>query len=76
MTRWTPDEPINQHICQRVKERREALGISLKTLAGVLDVSWQQMQKYEQGKSIISAAKLHTLAHELGVPVAWFYEGL
>ncbi|MFC3051800.1 helix-turn-helix domain-containing protein [Kordiimonas pumila] len=76
MTRWTPDEPINQHICQRVRERRLDLGISLKTLAGVLDVSWQQMQKYDRGKSIISATKLHTLAHELGVPVAWFYEGL
>jgi len=76
MSRWRPNEPINQHICRRVRERREALCISLNALANVLDVSWQQMQKYEQGKSILSAAKLHVLAHQLGVPVAWFYEGL
>lgn len=76
MTRWTPDEPINQHICQRVRERREALGISLKTLAGVLDVSWQQMQKYDQGKSIISAAKLHTLAHTLEVELNYFCDDI
>ena len=74
MSRWTPDEPINQHICRRVRERRLDLGISQKALARVLGVSWQQMQKYEQGKSILSAAKLHVLAHQLGVPVGWFYE--
>lgn len=76
MSRWTPDDAINQHICQRLRERREALGISQKALARVVNVSWQQMQKYEHGKSILSAAKLYVLAHELGVPIGWFYEGL
>jgi len=50
------------------------LGISQKALARVLGVSWQQMLRYEQGKSILSAAKLFILAHQLGVPAGWFYE--
>jgi len=76
MSRWRPEEPINQHICHRVRERRKALKISQKALARTLGVSWQQMLKYEQGSSIISAAKLYVLAHQLGVPVTWFYQGL
>lgn len=76
MSRWTPDEPINQHICCRVRVRRLDLDISQKALARVLGVSWQQMLRYEQGKSILSAAKLSVLAYQLGVPVGWFYEGV
>jgi len=65
--------PLNDYICARVKGRRLALNISQKKLADTLGISYQQLQKYEAGKNRISAAKLWIIAHQLGVPVSWFY---
>ena len=36
-------------------------------------MSFQQLQKYEQGKNRISAGKLYEIALELKKPIAWFF---
>jgi len=64
---------VNGYICARVRERRKAMNISQKKLAGALGISYQQLQKYEAGKNRISAAKLWIIANQLGVDVGWFY---
>jgi len=64
---------INIYIGQRLRTRRKAMNIRQKALADALGISYQQLQKYENGKNRISAAKLWIIANQLGVPVSWFY---
>jgi transcriptional regulator with XRE-family HTH domain len=52
------------------------LAISQEKLAGTVGLTFQQVHKYEQGKSRISAGRLYKLAKALGVPVAFFFEGM
>jgi transcriptional regulator with XRE-family HTH domain len=49
--------------------------MSLKTLADVLGVSFQQLQKYEKGKNRISASTLVRLAAALETSVGALVEG-
>ena len=70
-------DPIDVHVGKRVREAREAKGIS-QTALGVLigPVAFQQVQKYETGGNRISASRLYKIAVALDRPVAWFFEGL
>ena len=70
----TPDE-VDKHVGLQMRARRKALGLSLEYIADLTSVSYQQCQKYEQGKNRISAGRLFELAHILDVPVTYFYEG-
>ena len=60
-------------IGQRIRARRKSLGISLKVLAARLDISYQQLQKYERGQNKIAASTLVVIADELQMPVTYFY---
>ena len=57
--------PIDQEIGARVRVRRKQLGINQAELGERLDVSFQQMQKYERGANRISASSLVVLAEAL-----------
>jgi transcriptional regulator with XRE-family HTH domain len=61
---------------RRIRERREALGLSAEDLSGLLGIARQQVQKYETGENRISAARLLQIGAALGVDVAWFFEEL
>jgi len=74
-TRTGPD-PIDIHIAKRVRERRIELGLTQPDVAGELGISFQHLYKFEKGKNRISAARLYALSKALGVPVAFFFEGL
>lgn len=65
---------MDRRVGRRIRERRKALGISMAAVAAVINVSWQQIQKVETGKSRITAAQLHAIAYELGAPMEWFFE--
>ena len=41
-----------------------------------MDISFQQLQKYELGRNRISASKIYDIANILNVPPALFFEGL
>ena len=45
-------------------------------LAETVGIKFQQIQKYETGMNRISASRLWDIADALGVPVAFFFEGL
>jgi transcriptional regulator with XRE-family HTH domain len=45
-------------------------------LAESVGIKFQQIQKYETGANRISASRLWDIAHALGVPVSYFFEGL
>jgi transcriptional regulator with XRE-family HTH domain len=74
-TKGKPDE-IDAHIGKRLMIRRKLLGISQDKLAKVIGITFQQIQKYEQGKNRISSGRLLVFAAILGVPTTYFYDGL
>ena len=67
--------PVDIHVGHRVRIRRKFLGMSQEHLAGHLDVTFQQIQKYELGANRISASKLYEIGQALSVPVKYFFEG-
>lgn len=68
--------PVDEHVGNRVRLRRLLLGMSQEELGGELNLSFQQVQKYERGGNRISASKLFRIAQVLGVPIEFFFEGL
>ncbi|WP_375266434.1 helix-turn-helix domain-containing protein [Planktotalea sp.] len=60
----------------RIKGRRIALKISQTKLAEAVGVRFQQVQKYESGANRVSASRLLLIAETLGVPIAYFFQGL
>lgn len=69
-------DSIDSHVSKRLRTRRIMLGLSQKTLAEAVDVSIQQIQKYEKSTNRISSGKLYSLANLLKVPVSYFFEKL
>lgn len=68
--------PVDVHVGRRVRMRRAELRVSQQALAEQLDVSFQQVQKYERGSNRISASKLFEISQALAVPISYFFEGL
>lgn len=69
-------QPVDIHVGQKLREFRTLRGLSQDHLAQALDISFQQVQKYERGANRISASRLHQLSAILGVPVGAFFEDL
>ena len=69
-------DPRDVEIAKRVRALRLQRGMSQTELGGVLEVTFQQVQKYETGSNRISAGRLQQIAEVLEVPVAYFYAGL
>lgn len=75
MTKKIPD-PIDRHVGSRVRLRRLTLGMSQEKLADALQLTFQQVQKYEKGANRIGAGRLMRIARILQVPPSFFFEGL
>jgi len=67
---------VDVHVGARIRVRRRVLGLTQEDLARALDVTFQQIQKYERGANRVSASKLFAIAGVLGTPVQYFFEGL
>lgn len=67
--------PIDKHVGARVRMRRLMVGMSQGKLGEALDVTFQQVQKYEKGANRIGASRLQQLARVLEVPPAFFFDG-
>ena len=67
---------IDKHIGGKILSLRLALGLSRDQLAKKLDVTQQQLQKYEKGTNRISVSRLVVIAKALSQGVSFFYEGL
>ena len=65
---------IDAYIGARMRERRNALGISQADLAHTLGVSFQQIQKYEKGVNRVSAARLFAICKALNVSLSSMFE--
>ena len=67
--------PVDQYVGSRVRMRRLMLGMSQERLGDALDLTFQQIQKYEKGANRIGASRLQQIATILQVPVSFFFEG-
>ena len=56
--------------------RRTLLGMNQSQLGKTAGLTFQQVQKYENGASRISASRLYQFASVLGVSVSFFFEGV
>src|SRR5690349_10315866 len=74
MMKKTPN-PTDKHVGSRVRMRRMMLSMSQEKLGDALNLTFQQVQKYEKGTNRIGASRLQQIAHFLDVPVAFFFEG-
>jgi transcriptional regulator with XRE-family HTH domain len=68
--------PIDIHVGKRIRIRRLLLGMNQETLANALDLTFQQVQKYEAGANRVSASRLSEVAAILGVPIPYFFADL
>ena len=59
-----------------MRMRRLALRLSRAEVGEALDISRQQVQKYESGVDELSAGRLHQLTQVLGVEVAYFFDNV
>ncbi|OAP39867.1 Cro/Cl family transcriptional regulator [Sinorhizobium glycinis] len=66
---------IDIHVGNRIRLRRLALDWSQTRLGEALDVSFQQVQKYEKGLNRVGASRLQRAAEVLNVSVSYFFEG-
>lgn len=67
---------IDAHVGERVRLRRTLMGLSQEALGDELNLSFQQVQKYERGTNRISASRLYEISRILDVPISYFFEGV
>ncbi|MCC8399340.1 MAG: helix-turn-helix domain-containing protein [Rickettsia endosymbiont of Platyusa sonomae] len=67
---------IDKLIGQKIYSLRLAKGLSRQQLAKTIDVTLQQLQKYETGFNRISIGRLILIAKALEKNIGYFYEGL
>ena len=75
MTAKMPN-PIDVHVGSRLRMRRMLVGMSQEKLGEHLDLTFQQVQKYEKGSNRISASRLFDMARILDVPVQFFFDDM
>ena len=68
------EENFNKHLGNKLKLRRLALGLTQTKVAKAINVTFQQIQKYEKGTNGVSSIRLLQLANYLKVPINYFYE--
>ena len=67
---------VDVHVGARVRLRRTLLGLSQGKLDEALDLTFQQVQKYERGANRIGSSRLFELSQILDVPVSYFFDDM
>ena len=65
---------FNRHLGTKLRMRRLALGLTQTKVAQAINVTFQQIQKYEKGTNGISSLRIMQLANFLKVPIVYFFE--
>jgi len=65
---------FNRHLGSKLRMRRLAMGLTQTKVAQAINVTFQQIQKYEKGTNGISSLRIMQLAKFLKVPVVYFFE--
>ena len=68
------EDNFNKHLGNKLKLRRLDLGLTKKKVAKAINVTFQQIQKYEKGTNGVSSIRLLQLSNYLKVPINYFFE--
>ena len=68
------EDNFNKHLGNKLKLRRLALGLTQTKVAKAINVTFQQIQKYEKGTNGVSSIRLLQLSNYLKVPINYFFE--
>ena len=63
----------SREIGEKVKKKRRELGISQEELAEILGVTYQQVQRYENGMNKLNVENIQVIADALDAPVSYFF---
>lgn len=74
--RVTNNNAIDVHVGRRVRLRRTLLGMSQEQLGDSLNITFQQVQKYERGSNRISSSRLWDISQILDVPISFFFDDM
>lgn len=69
-------DPVDVHVGRRLRQARLLAGLSQEELGVGVGVSFQAVQKYEQGENRLSASRLFRAARLLERPVSFFFDEL
>jgi len=69
-------DPIDPHVGARIRGLRRQLRLSQSDLAASLGLTFQQVQKYENGTNRVSASMMVRAARRLDVAPGYFFEGV
>jgi transcriptional regulator with XRE-family HTH domain len=67
---------VDVYVGARLRRRRMILGMSQSEMGKLLGVTFQQIQKYENGSNRIGAHRLRLIARVLEVSPSYFFEGI
>jgi transcriptional regulator with XRE-family HTH domain len=65
---------VDKHVGSRLRARRLSLGMSQEKIGRAVNLTFQQIQKYEKGTNRVGASRLMQFSVILGVPPAYFFE--
>lgn len=68
--------PVDAYIGSRIRLRRTQLGYSQEKLAGLIGLTFQQVQKYERGANRVGGSRLFQLSRVLDVPPGFFFDAM
>jgi len=68
------EENFNIHLGKKLRMRRLSLGLTQTKVAQAINVTFQQIQKYEKGTNGVSSNRLMQLSNFLKVPITYFFE--
>jgi len=68
------EQNFNIHLGKKLRMRRLSLGLTQTKVAQAINVTFQQIQKYEKGTNGVSSSRLMQLSNFLKVPITYFYE--
>lgn len=68
--------PVDVHVGCRLRLRRTLLGISQEKLADSVNLTFQQIQKYERGANRMGASRLYEMGGILDVPISYFFDDM
>ena len=67
---------VDAHVGKRIRKRRTSMGLTQENLAHALELSYQQLQKYETGATRVSAGRLYEVATCLDTDISFFFEDM
>jgi transcriptional regulator with XRE-family HTH domain len=69
------NNPVDSLVGGRIRLLRKRRKMSQSDLGKALGVTFQQIQKYENGKNRVGASRLHLVATALNVPINELFDG-